>query len=258
MSERKSFFSYTASGSAVGGILTSPNPLTVPTQAMISLSPSGGHSKSTVEHFGIDGVLTVGRSTTTAQGDPKQTELTVTLEDVNIMNRVTVARIVLHLVAEGQREPGAYEASLTPLGSTIEGLRVDQRDVNAPNRADVFDRYRTFSGLEKAYEGGELKGLILAPDALGEVCSADKLVGCETRAGNIRATLFPLGESCGDLPVVNGGLRVKDFATLYLGSYQITKFTRRLTMLRVELGCDLEGSFSMADGAGNGQWDPAG
>ena len=39
MSERKSYFIHSASGSAFGGALTTPTPLTIPTQAMASLSP---------------------------------------------------------------------------------------------------------------------------------------------------------------------------------------------------------------------------
>jgi len=49
---------------------------------------------------------------------------------------------------------------------------------------------------------------------------------------------------------------VKDFATLYFGEFRISKFARRLTMLRVELGCDVGGSLSLGDGSGNGQWEP--
>jgi hypothetical protein len=72
----------------------------------------------------------------------------------------------------------------------------------------------------------------------------------------VKATLYSLeGYSCG-LPVSNGGLRIKDFATLYLGEYRISKFTRRLNMLRVELGCGTGGSVSFGEGGGNGQWEP--
>jgi hypothetical protein len=254
MSARKNYFSYSAAGSALGGILTDPTPLTVPTQAMVSLSPSGGYGTATMENFGIDGLLTARKGTTTVQGDLKQTELTVTLEDINILNRLTVSRIVMHLVAETPL--GAYEARITPLGSLMEGLRVDGKDIPLNCSAAVFDRYPGWAGMEQAYIEGALKGLIIAPGTLGEPCSAERLDGCETRAGNVRATLYSLEGYSGPYPVVNGGLRVKDLATLYLGEYRMTKFSRRLTMLRVELGCDLGGSMGFGDGAGNGQWEP--
>ena len=84
----------------------------------------------------------------------------------------------------------------------------------------------------------------------------DRTAGCVSPAGSVKATLYSLENySCG-LPVVNGGLRVKDFATLYLGEYRITKFSRRLTMLRVELGCATGGSLNLGEGSGNGQWEP--
>lgn len=255
MSERKSYFSYSAAGSAIGGILTAPSPLTVPTQAMASLSPSGGYGSATVENFGIDGLLTVRKATTTVQGDLRQTEVTVTLEEVRLRTVLAVDRIVLHLVSQTP-SPGAFEASISPAGSLIEGLRIHGADVPLVSKVDVFDRYPTFGSLETAYSEGALKGLIYNPGVLGGFCDAKNLEGCESRVGSVDATIYSLnGAQCG-LPIVNGGLRVKDFGTLYFGNYSITKFARRLTMLRVELGCDTEGSLGLGDGSGNGHWDP--
>lgn len=254
MSERKSYFSYSAAGSAFGGIVTAPTAITVPTQAMASLSPSGGYGSATVENFGIEGLLYVRRATTTAQGDPKQTELTITMEDITIRDRVTVGRLTVHLVA--MTSPGAYEAAITPGGSAIEGLRVDGKELSLVSSAAIFDCYPTYSALEKAYVEGALKGLIVDPDTLGAPCMAKDLNGCVSRTGGVKATLYSLTENASWLPVSNGGLRIKDFATLYLGEYRISKFARRLNMLRVELGCDYNGSLSFGEGSGNGQWEP--
>lgn len=254
MSERKSYFVYSASGSAVGGILTSPAPLTIPTQAMASLSPSGGYGSATVENFGIDGLLTVRKGTATVQGDPHRTEVTVTLEDVNIKDVVTVRQLALHLVSYSPR--GAAEASMSPVGSFIEGLRVRGKDISLPSSVNVFDRYPTFRDLAEAYRNGSLQGLIYGPGILGGYCDSPTLEGCQSIVGTVNATIYNLdGYNCG-LPVVNGGLRVEGFGTLHLGSFEISRFARRLTMLRIELGCDTEGSLNLGDGSGNGHWDP--
>jgi hypothetical protein len=253
MSERNSYFTYSAAGSAFGGILTSPKPLTVPTQGMASLSPSGGYGCTTIENFGIEGLLTVRKATTTVQGDPQQTEVTVTLEDVTIRDRMRVSRLVLHLVAQAPKK--AFEATITPMGSLIEGLCVDGRNIPLECSTGIFDKYPTYSALEGAYLKGDLQGLILDPSTLGAPCRAATLEGCTGRAGSVKATLYAPQGQCG-LPVVNGGLRVKDFGTLYLGEFRISKFSRRLTMLRVELGCDTSGSLNLGDGSGNGQWEP--
>lgn len=248
MSERNNYYVYSASGSAFGGFLTTPVPLIIPTQAMASLSPSGGYGSATVENFGIDGLLTVRKGTCTVQGDPKQTEMTIIVEDVNIMNVLTVSRLVVHLT--GQAPPDAHEASITPAGSSIEGVRVHGSLVDIRSETSIFDRIPTYSGLEQAYVEGQLQGLILDPGALSAPCTAKTMNGCETRAGNVRATLCTL-------PGGSNRLRIKDFATVYFGEYRISKFARRLTMLRVELGCETWGSLSMGDGSGNGQWEPA-
>ncbi|HEU0122040.1 MAG TPA: choice-of-anchor P family protein [Bryobacteraceae bacterium] len=254
MSERKSYYSYSSSGSAFGGILTSPSSLTIPTQAMASLSPSGGYGSSSVEHFGVSGVLSVGKAVTTVQGDPKQTELTITLEDVNLMDILKISRLVMHLVS--QPDPKGNQTWVSPGGSTIEGLAVHGKSVDVPCAAETFAKYPTYTELEAAYVEGQLKGLIIEPGSLGAPCTARTLDGCETVVGDVKATIYPLEQYSGWLPVVNGGLRVKDFATLYLGEYRITKYSRRLTMLRAELGCDTSGGLAFGDGMGNGHWEP--
>jgi hypothetical protein len=246
MAERNKYFCYTAAASAFGGVRTAPVPMTIPTQAMASLSASGGYGSATVDNFGIDGLLTVRKGISTVQGDSKQTELAVTLEGVNIMNVLTLDRLVLHLVS--QAPLGSTEASITPAGSLLEGLRIHGKEIEISSSVGIFDASPTYSALEQAYLDGKLAGLILAPGTLGAPCEAGTLQGCQTRVGDVKATLYsqPSG----------GRLRVKDFGTLYFGEYRISPFSRRLTMLRVELGCDTEGSLSLGDGTGNGHWDP--
>ena len=226
---------------------TAPVPLTIPTQAMASLSASGGYGSAMAENFGVDGLLIVRKAISTVQGDAKQTELAVTLEGVNIMNVLTLDRLVLHLVM--QAPMGTEDAVITPAGSLLEGLRIHGKEIQIPSSVGVFDGYPTYSGLEQAYVEGKLTGLILAPGTLGAPCQADSLGGCQTRMGDVKATLY-------SLPAYGGGLRVKDFGTLYLGEYRISRYARRLTMLRVELGCETEGSLSLGDGTGNGHWEP--
>jgi len=254
MSERNRYYSYTAAGSGFGGILTSPAPLVVPTQAMASLSPSGGYGSSSVENFGIGGVLYVGKAVTTVQGDPKQTELTITLEDINLMDTLRVGRIVLHLVSTP--DPSGKETAVLAAGSSIDGLTVQGKPVDVPCSVQTFDQYPTYTALQQAYIEDQLKGMIIEPGTLGAPCTARTLDGCQSAAGDVKATIYPLDQYSGWLPVSNGGLRVKDFATLYLGEYRISSYSRRLTMLRVELGCDTSGGMGFGDGIGNGHWEP--
>ena len=127
MSERKRYYSFAANGSAFGGFLTSPTYLAIPTQAMASLSPSGGYGTASTDNFGIQGVLSVRTATTTVQGDGKQTEMTVSLEDVNLMDVLKVSRMVVHLVS--QPDPAGRETLVTPAGSVIEGLTVYGKEV---------------------------------------------------------------------------------------------------------------------------------
>lgn len=244
MSERKRYYSYSANGSAFGGFLTSPTYLAVPTQAMTSLSPSGGYGTAVAENFGIDGILSVRMATATVQGDGKQTETTISLEDVNLMDVLKIGRMVMHLVS--QPDPEGRETWVRPGGSIIEGLTIHGEPLYLRSAVDVFDKYPTYCSLQQAYIDGALKGLIVEPGSLTAPCTAKELNGCQTPLGDVKATLYP----------EQNGMRIKDFATLYLGEYRISTYSRRLTMLRVELGCDTEGSLSFGDGVGNGHWEP--
>lgn len=254
MAARSKYFAYSAYGSAFGGIITKPEPLTIPTQAMASLSPSGGYGSSTVENFGVKDLAFIRRATTTVQGDNKQTEVTVTIEDADLAGVMQFSRIVMHLTCTA--DPQGYESCISPIGSTIEGLRVNGSYIDLVNKADVFNTCATYTALERAYVGGDLRGLILAPGSLGAPCDAKDMNGCQTRQGNVRATIFPLDQIKSPFPIENGGIRIDKFGTIYLGQMTVSKFARNLTMLRVELGCDREGSGGYGSGGGAGHDEP--
>lgn len=254
MAARNKYFAYSAYGSAFGGIITKPDPLTIPTQAMASLSPSGGYGTCSVENFGIPGLASIRKATTTVQGDGKQSEVTVTIEDADLAGVMQFSRVVLHITCTAG--PNGDESSISPIGSTIEGLRVNGSSIDLVNKADVFNTCSTYTSLERAYVNGDLRGLILAPGSLGAPCDAKDLNGCLTRQGNVRATLFPLDQIKSPFPIENGGIRIKDFGTIYVGQMSVSKYSRNLTMLRVELGCDREGSGSYGGGGGSSQEEP--
>jgi len=254
MAARNKYFAYSAYGSAFGGVITRPSPLTIPTQAMASLSPSGGYGTSSVENFGINGLASIRKATTTVQGDGKQTEVTVTIEDADLAGVMQFGRIVMHLTCTA--DPQGAESHISPIGSTIEGLRVNGSSIDLVNKADVFNTCATYTALEQAYVKGGLSGLILAPGSLGAPCDAKDMNGCLTRQGDVRATLFPLDQIKSPFPIENGGIRIKDFGTLYFGQMTVSKYRRDLTMLRVELGCGQEGSGGYGSGGGAGHEEP--
>lgn len=254
MAARPKYFAYSAYGSAFGGIITKPNPLTIPTQAMASLSPSGGYGTSSVENFGVKDLAFIRKATTTVQGDGKQSEVTVTIEDADLAGVMQFSRIVMRITCTA--DPAGYESCISPAGSIIEGLRVNGSYIDLVNKAEVFNTCATYTALANAYTSGDLRGLILAPGSLGAPCDAKDMSGCLTRQGNVRATIFPLDLIKSPFPIENGGIRIENFGTIYLGQMTVSKYSRRLTMLRVELGCDREGSGGYGSGGGDGQEEP--
>jgi hypothetical protein len=256
MATRNKYFTFHASGSAFGGVIHRPFPVTIPSQAMVCLSPSGGYGTSSVENVGIKDLIYVRSATSTVQGDEKHTELTVTLEDADLLGVVKLKRLFMHMVCRPQ--PGAGESAITPAGSTIEGLTVHGTEVNLQNESAMFDRLQTWSSLANAYDEGnsEVRRLILnSKELTAESCGCSNWNDCVSAVGDVKATLFPLSSSQW-LPIEYGGLRIKDFGTLYLGEFRISRYARQLNMLRVELGCDREGSGGMGGGYIDGHEEP--
>ena len=52
------------------------------------------------------------------------------------------------------------------------------------------------------------------------------------------------------------GILIPGFGVVYFGEYLITPTSRRLTMLRIELGCPITGSIVCGYVDANGHWDP--
>lgn len=254
MSARKSYLSYTSSGSAFGGMLTHPKEVIIPTQGAVCLTGSAGKCECVVEKFDMPGVLSVAKSVSRITASGRSSNLLIRMEGVKWMGRLEADEIVVGLNSE--LADGSSDFKFHPMGCSIKGLRMDGNEIKLKNKTDEFCRCPTYGDLNKAQGNGALKGMIFAPNTAGQDYNGKDLNGAKSRFGDVAGTLFPLSGIESKYPIENGGIRVEEFGTIYLGEVRIRNASRQITMLRVEFGCHEEGSGSSGRGGGNGHEYP--
>jgi hypothetical protein len=130
-------------------------------------------------------------------------------------------------------QPKCYPI-VTPSGSYFQGLRVCGQEVRCKFIGEVFDKLETGrDAAETLRAHADLRDQIIQEDGWAakgylpiSLC-ADLYIGdqpCET------------GKNVIDIP---------HFGRIYLGELIVSKDSYRLTMLRVELGCPVDGQFDV-------------
>jgi hypothetical protein len=158
-----------------------------------------------------------------------------------------VARITSKYPVDGE------EPSIIPLGSRFENLRIAGHRIEPVLAIDAFCEHDTFTKLAKAHASDqgfrdEFRKLSFGRSDATELPAHKGLVGC-TLVRNLEklaSSLKPQGL----------GINVPHFGTVFLGEFFITSTSRRLLMLRIELGCTVEGDFGAGGAQGNGSPPP--
>ncbi|MBZ5624229.1 MAG: hypothetical protein LAQ69_36850 [Acidobacteriia bacterium] len=239
--ENKPRFLYHAHAIGLAASLTKPTTVFLDAQPVSALPVAGGRSSARVENFRFQDIIsyrlaetqTVGVSGT--ESGTFSTVATVAVEGLNILNVLTADRIVARLASrhflDEDREP-----SILTLGSHFENLKIGGREIKFDLDRQVMSEWHVFTDAVKGWlAGGSGRDLRNNRVHTSIVSNIQPLDGCDVDSHSIH---FP------------------DFGTVFLGELQITRDERRLTMLRVELGCAYEGDVTCAEGAGNGSPAP--
>lgn len=240
MSRDKRFstsFAYHAQAIGFSASLFKPASETVPGQASVSLSQTGGESYSTVRNFDWKGIFRFDEAAAYVTGsedhDSYNTLATVTVRGLNIANMVTADLIIARVSSRHDRDANgsiSSEGHITLEGSAYQNLRVAGRQVTArlatPGCSNV-----TFA-----------QALSFAREQRGFVNGATTTASCS----------IAMGATAEDLKVEHGKIVVPEFGTIYLAGVVFKPSYRRISMLRVELGCPLGGGVEVCGGEGNG------
>ena len=255
--ERRFIFRGNASG--VAAHIRRPGDEVIPVQAASSLPVIGGISES--EANGRESAyVRFERAKTSARGDfddrdkaveitnhkcrpdsvPTTTTVTAEVTGLAFRDRVSVGRAAATFVSRSPKRRG--QPSIVPEGTAIEKLVIDNCELIVTLSEDLFRRCNTKAKLNKAGKAGAPHGVV---DSEGV-----------TYATLVVATKWADRKPEG-VDIDGNVIAISDFGRLYLAELLITDVSRRLTMVRAELGSPVGGSASASEIETNGIYWPA-
>lgn len=241
-------FHFHASGYALSAHFNRPVDVPIPAQAALALPIEGGSAHCGLEQFAIPRLAYFGSAQTHLSGswqdeDTTTTSVTVVVEDLRILDFLTVDRMVTRLTAEYEFGGKTSESYIIALGSHFDGLRLGGFDVKVTLRHDLLINCKTFADLQNGVKNDSKSGKLTYPGKGVLLCSLvekietdlDKVPGVEIE-GHV--------------------IRIPHFGEVALAEVFAARGTRTLTMLRFKVGSPDGGGGSSGGGSTNG--DPPG
>ncbi len=273
----KRTFHYHASAHALSGQFWRPFQRVIEVQAATTLPSIGGVGKSRVDNFRLDDLVSFKAGYThvlgsemevrNAKGQPgiaHTTQVTSTVEGLNILDIITADRIVGRLtsVHDLEDKEAGGEARIILIGSRFENLRIAGCDVYVSLHHELFLTLDTFGAVRKLPDKHEFWKL--AEETVKAVDSDAKI---EKRPPEAHGTLLcslvkEVKFKCLDegQDVCAGVTRhgrhrfhVRGFGDVFLGEVLFHHGEKTLTMLRVELGSPNGAAMIVVQASSNGQ-----
>jgi hypothetical protein len=245
-------YHYNASSVAATGYLILPVQEVMPVQASVAVPMGGGHGRTTVENFSHHGIFSfryahseaIGRSS--VKKKEWSTLAQTVIEGLNIHQMVTVDRIVSRIAIHHSMD--GKDSGITPLGSTIQGLRVGGYLIEPDLAVDWFAEHDTYESFEKHHRDPKVRGQFAKMSFVkgkGEEMPHSKgIVGCTMVRdwGKLPGGIVPHGR----------GLWIPEFGMLYIAELYMDQGSRRVRMIRTELGCGSCGCYGGGSSSGGG------
>jgi len=272
---------YDAHATALGGRLTHPDPQQIESQASASLPITGGIATAHIDRYRLDGPegpIAFKAAQCKVTGEPAAgnsylhaTHVSVEIEQLNVLNKVTADRIVLELDCKHDCTPQnkQEEPSITTAGSDFVNLRINGHpltiDTEHVTLAGTYGKYAT--ALTDSAGKQNLLDLMVGREMPEQKQDQDPQHRVDIYKGykGVASPSAKLGKTvvCSFVKKIRGldgtgidvwgpVIRIPNFGTVYLGELVISHGMRRLTMLRFELGSPQGGSVGVGTGTGNG------
>ncbi len=275
-------FLYHAHGSALGGTITYPFKAELDSHAATSLPVVGGYASSKAENYRFKDLISYRSANTYISGvrndnGVHSTVATCTIEGLNILDVITADSITGRLSSK-HKDSGQPE--IITLGSAFVNLKIAGRPVEVDLDNDLFAAHPTFETLLEHYQpqgsgtkagagretprkpryewGGSNEQI---PPAIEKGMLIPSDVGWQQSDGVLHTSLVKqvrlvgANNSADELPYAYA-IHVPQVGTVYLAELFVSADTKRLTMLRVELGSPVGGSVAAAAPVSNGRWFP--
>jgi hypothetical protein len=275
-------FIFRGNAAAIGGRIVRPTDVVIDSSTASSLTVAGGRSKSQAGATRFGQWVSFGGATTSAEGlfdDVKQqiessfrrvaedalTMTTVAHADVTSLSvgdkpKLTIKR--LHAALTSKSPAASGEPAIAVGNETvIEGVVIGGFGLVVTLAVPLFQRFDTRSKLLTAADdpqfvqksGGHL---LMKPAGRGKAAPPPSrlLQSYGTTYATIVRSIKWAGDPYPGATIEQHAVTVPDFGKIFFGELLITDQSRRLTMLRLELGSPIGGFLACAEAEDNGTW----
>lgn len=240
---------------AFGGQITSPFTESLDACGAAVLPPTGGFASASVGRFAYRDIVSFESASSTAAGSTSDhrkrrtydTAVAVTIEGLNVMNMVTADEVVARLTSTHPED--TYDPEMLPVGSYFKNLRIGGIPVKPTPRSEVVG-VGTYAELLRTCSNEKPPNLTMqqwTPGPVSPVFEDQRFLEPLFETAN-EAELSKAGIDAS----VPGRVHVPGFGMIYYGQYLVCRFSRRLTMLRIDLGCAVEGTMTFGSEETNG------
>src|ERR1700686_252607 len=145
-------FAFNASALAFGGRIQQPSSSVIPSQASVTLAPSGGEGYEKVRNFDYKGLITFDEASVyvagSEEGDIRNTLASVTIKNLNVLNLLHADLLSSRITS--RHVLGEAEGEITVHGTSAENLRIGGKPVQVNFNHDFYARYPTHAALSTA------------------------------------------------------------------------------------------------------------
>jgi len=242
---------YNACAHALSGEFLRPIKNLIEVQAASALPTIGGHGSARVENFRFRDLVTFKAGYTHVSGSWDEankshtTLATSTVEGLNILDVVTADRVVAR-VSGHHKEPDD-ESRIIVTGSSFENLRIAGCKVKVEFDYELFQKLDTFQAFKNEFEtNADFRKMTADPFQSGQQQNAPK--GC----GVFLCSMVKDMTACPGIKRQGHAYVIPKFGRVFIGEVAVQHSKRTLTMLRLEMGSPVGGSFTGVQATTNG------
>ena len=254
-------FLYNGYATGFSGRIKAPFDEVIESKAASSLGVTGGYASARVDNFRHRELISFASAHTQASGilsqktpveqNPAYFETFVSgvLEGLNILDTVKVDYMVGRLMSKHPVEPpkeGPDEPTINPIGTQYGKLVVAGYELTPVIDVDFFSTFCSYRQLcENIPRDADLRARFNVKEDLKGPPPRGMMAGSivrEVRGGRRDWEIKGKGNS----------IKVPGFGILHFGELIIEQYSRRLSMMRLELGCPVQSDSSGPDMGGNG------
>jgi hypothetical protein len=269
-SKRRVFY-YHADAAPIGGHFTKPNETILHSHGSSSLAQAGGHIASRVSGFKLDKLVSFDHAYSEIHGTVSKTgswttHVTSVVEGLNVLDVVKADRVIAVLAVE---HPSAgHHAKASVVDSTFENLSIDGVKINPVLGNKVIPPYKkgAFPDQSIIEDDDYVNRAIEQSKKLTEAADTPDWLKTRYRWVQSRKARKQKGfVQCSLVDKLQGAkpgsffghvVQVPNFGNIFLSELHAGHHAYRLTMVRIEMGCDTEGTVSIGTADSNGSTSP--